>query len=94
MSEETKDTEVAAVDAADEPRGQSKPVIDSAEALARALGGTRQNGNQWLAPCPVPTHGKGKGDRKPSLSLRDGTRPARCWSIASPAAATRKSSPR
>ena len=43
----------------------------SAASIGRALGG-QPSGGEWLALCPVPTHGKGKGDRKPSLSLRDG----------------------
>lgn len=42
--------------------------------FARALGGIHPSANQWLAPCPVPGHGKGKGDRNPSLSLGDGPR--------------------
>ena len=42
----------------------------SAEAIARALGGVR-NGAGFLVHCPVPSHGKGRGDRNPSLSIRD-----------------------
>src|SRR5689334_12949960 len=42
-----------------------------AAAIARALGG-KANGDGYLVPCPVPSHGQGKGDRRPSLSLRDG----------------------
>ena len=45
-----------------------------AEFVAGALGGVRQSVGQWLAPCPVPTHGKGNGDRNPSLSVRHGPR--------------------
>jgi hypothetical protein len=39
--------------------------------IARVLGG-RPAGNGYLCRCPVPTHGKGNGDRHPSLGIRDG----------------------
>jgi hypothetical protein len=39
--------------------------------IAQALGGFR-NGNGFLCHCPVPGHGKGRGDRNPSLSMADG----------------------
>ncbi len=42
-----------------------------AASISRALKGTK-TGDGFLVRCPVPTHGKGKGDRHPSLSLRDG----------------------
>jgi hypothetical protein len=29
-------------------------------------------GNGYLVPCPVPSHGKGRGDRTPSLQISDG----------------------
>lgn len=45
--------------------------MQSAESLARILGGARRQGNGWVARCPVPNHGRGRGDRTPSLSLRD-----------------------
>lgn len=45
----------------------------SAERIARALGG-RRLGNGFLCRCPVPGHGKGNGDRNPSLSIKDGKR--------------------
>jgi putative DNA primase/helicase len=32
----------------------------------------RRNGNGWLVCCPCPNHGKGRGDRFPSLSVADG----------------------
>jgi putative DNA primase/helicase len=32
----------------------------------------RRNGNGWLVRCPCPNHGKGRGDRFPSLSVTDG----------------------
>jgi putative DNA primase/helicase len=43
----------------------------SAEQIAVALRGRRQ-GNNWLCCCPCPNHGKGRGDRSPSLSIADG----------------------
>lgn len=46
-----------------------------AEALTRALGG-RWHGRYGLASCPVPGHGKGLGDRHPSLSISRGNRQA------------------
>jgi putative DNA primase/helicase len=45
-------------------------VIDI-HSIARALGG-RQNGKGYLCRCPVPHHGKGNGDREPSLSISEG----------------------
>ncbi len=39
--------------------------------MFRALGGFPAR-NGYLCRCPVPSHGKGKGDRHPSLSVRDG----------------------
>lgn len=44
-----------------------------AEALTRALGG-RWHGRYGLASCPVPGHGKGLGDRHPSLSISCGSK--------------------
>ena len=32
----------------------------------------RRNGDGWLVRCPCPNHGKGRGDRFPSLSVADG----------------------
>jgi RecA-family ATPase len=43
----------------------------SAAEIARALGGKR-NGAGFLCRCPVPSHGQGRGDRTPSLSIADG----------------------
>lgn len=45
---------------------------NDAYTLALALGGAVRAGAGWLARCPVPGHGKGRGDRNPSLSLTDG----------------------
>jgi hypothetical protein len=39
--------------------------------VAKALRGT-PNGRGFLCRCPCPTHGQGKGDRHPSLSITDG----------------------
>lgn len=44
---------------------------DSAAQIGIALKGHR-NGAGWLCQCPVPNHGKGRGDRRPSLSVHDG----------------------
>ena len=43
----------------------------SADQIGIALKG-RRNGNGWLVCCPCPNHGKGRGDRFPSLSVADG----------------------
>ena len=43
----------------------------SADHIGIALKG-RRNGNGWLVRCPCPNHGKGRGDRNPSLSIADG----------------------
>ena len=45
--------------------------VPTAELTAHALGGARRQGNGWVARCPVPSHGRGRGDRKPSLSLHE-----------------------
>lgn len=45
--------------------------MPDASEIARALGGHR-NGDGFLCRCPVPLHGQGRGDRRPSLSIRDG----------------------
>jgi hypothetical protein len=43
----------------------------SADHIGTTLKG-RRNGNGWLVRCPCPNHGKGRGDRFPSLSVADG----------------------
>ena len=43
--------------------------------IAMALGGRRAQrlaGGGFLISCLVPSHGKGRGDRFPSLHIRDG----------------------
>jgi len=46
----------------------------TAAEIAAALGRRAQRlaDGSFLVPCPVSTHGKGRGDRNPSLALRDG----------------------
>lgn len=44
----------------------------TAESIARALGGSKSSGNSWWVSCPVPGHGKGNGDKRPSLRISDG----------------------
>ena len=41
--------------------------------IAAALRGHR-SGDGWLCRCPVPSHGQGRGDKNPSLFIRDGDR--------------------
>ena len=45
--------------------------LPSAETVWKALGGIRAR-DGYLCRCPVLSHGRGKGDRHPSLSVRDG----------------------
>lgn len=40
-----------------------------AEQIAKSLGNAKRANGQWVASCPVPTHGKGNGDKNPSLSV-------------------------
>lgn len=42
-----------------------------ADHIGTALKG-RRNGSGWLVCCPCPNHGRGRGDRSPSLSVADG----------------------
>jgi hypothetical protein len=41
--------------------------------IARALGGKSLSPGSFLCHCPVPEHGKGRGDRNPSLIVENGT---------------------
>src|SRR5437773_2699635 len=43
----------------------------NAAEIAHALRGKR-TADGFLISCPVPTHGKGNGDRNPSLLIKDG----------------------
>ncbi len=45
--------------------------MTDAASIARARKGVR-TGTGWLICCPCPSHGKGRGDRNPSLSISDG----------------------
>lgn len=47
--------------------------MDSAQEIARALGGHR-TGRGFLVRCPVAAHGRGRGDQNPSLSIEDDER--------------------
>lgn len=40
--------------------------------IARGLGG-RASADGYLCRCPLPSHGQGRGDRNPSLLVKDGT---------------------
>lgn len=40
-----------------------------AEQIAKSLGNAKKANGQWVASCPVPGHGKGNGDKNPSLSI-------------------------
>jgi putative DNA primase/helicase len=47
----------------------------AAREIALALAGRRAQrlaDGSYLVPCPVPSHGKGRGDRSPSLRIGDG----------------------
>lgn len=43
-----------------------------AEEIAKQLGNAKKVNGQWLASCPVPGHGRGNGDKNPSLSITEG----------------------
>jgi putative DNA primase/helicase len=45
--------------------------MSNAAEIARALGG-RANADGYLCRCPVQSHGQGRGDRSPSLLIKDG----------------------
>ena len=51
------------------------------EDYVHLTGGKGVKNNEWLAKCPVPSHGKGKGDSTPSLSIKfdDGKFLVRCF---------------
>jgi hypothetical protein len=40
-----------------------------AEQIAKQLGNAKKANGQWVASCPVQGHGKGNGDKNPSLSI-------------------------
>lgn len=43
-----------------------------AEEIAKSLGNAKKVNGQWVASCPVPGHGRGNGDKNPSLSITAG----------------------
>lgn len=46
-------------------------IIPNAKDIARRHGG-KQTGDGYICHCPVASHGKGNGDRNPSLLIKDG----------------------
>lgn len=44
----------------------------SVDLVAQRLGGQRLASGGYICRCPVPSHGAGKGDRRPSLSVTEG----------------------
>ena len=50
----------------------------NAQRIGIALKG-RRNGNGWLVSCPCLNHGKGRGDRSPSLSSATATMDGSCF---------------
>ncbi len=44
----------------------------TAQVIAKALHGKPKHGGGFLCRCPLPGHGKGRGDHNPSLSIDDG----------------------
>ena len=42
-----------------------------AEQIAKALSNAKKVNGQWMASCPVSSHGQGNGDRNPSLCITD-----------------------
>jgi RecA-family ATPase len=41
------------------------------EHIAKALGNAKQVNGNWVASCPVAGHGRGNGDKNPSLSIKE-----------------------
>lgn len=46
-------------------------MIGEAAKIAHALK-AKPNGDDWMASCPCSGHGKGRGDKNPSLSIKEG----------------------
>jgi len=44
----------------------------TAEIISSALGSSKRTSGGWSCRCPVPGHGKGRGDKTPSLSVSEG----------------------
>jgi hypothetical protein len=51
------------------PPTTSTPSVSAYEAVLDKLDRVRRSGNTAIASCPVTSHGKGNGDREPSLSI-------------------------
>jgi putative DNA primase/helicase len=51
--------------------------MSEAFSIAKALHGRSAGGGSYLVRCPVPSHGNGRGDRNPSLMIKDGEKPGR-----------------
>jgi len=51
--------------------------MSAAFSIAKALRGRSAGGGSFLVRCPVPSHGNGRGDRNPSLMIKDGDKPGR-----------------
>ena len=45
--------------------------IMDTETIAKALGNAKKVNGSWVASCPVPGHGRGNGDKNPSLSISE-----------------------
>ena len=41
------------------------------DTIAKALGNAKKVNGNWLASCPVAGHGRGNGDKNPSLSIKE-----------------------
>jgi hypothetical protein len=50
------------------PGGSKRLTAEDVAYMLRA----RRSGQGWSARCPVPGHGKGRGDRTPALSISEG----------------------
>jgi hypothetical protein len=48
--------------------------LAGARTIAAALGGKRASNGGFICHCPVPGHGRGAGDRNPSLLVSEGER--------------------
>ncbi len=48
-----------------------RPMKPVDKVLERA-GGPKESGSGWLVRCPLPDHGRGRGDRNPSVSVSEG----------------------
>lgn len=61
---------------------------DTAATIASAARSAIPTGGGYLIPCPCPSHGKGRGDLRPSHHIRDGERRllVRCYAGCEPAA--------